>query len=76
MPIFEYRCADCDTKFEALVMGSAAEPESCDCGSGAIEKMYSSFSAHAPNGAPEACATPAECRSDMGGCMGGMCGMN
>ena len=67
MPIFEYRCADCNATFEVLIMGSAAEPESCGCGSGATEKVYSAFSAHAPNNAPEACVSPAECRSGMGG---------
>ena len=69
MPIFEYRCADCGAASEVLIMGSAAEPESCGCGSGAAEKAYSAFSAHAPNGAPEACVSPVERRS-------GMCGMN
>ena len=65
MPIFEYCCVDCDAAFEVLVMGSAAEQESCGCGSGATEKVYSAFSARAPNGAPEACALPAERRSGM-----------
>ena len=72
MPIFEYHCDDCDTKFEALIMGSAAEPEICDCGSGAIEKVYSSFAAKTGGSVPDACGSPAECRTDMGG----MCGMN
>jgi putative FmdB family regulatory protein len=76
MPIFEYHCNDCDTKFETLVMGSSAEPENCDCGSGAIEKVYSSFAAKTGGSASDACATPAECRTDIGGCTGGMCGMN
>ena len=76
MPIFEYHCNDCDTKFEALVMGSTPEPENCDCGSDAIEKVYSSFAAKTGGSVPDACSSPAACRTDVGGCMGGMCGMN
>ncbi len=76
MPIYEYKCEDCDTRFEALVMGSAAEPESCDCGSHSIAKVYSRFSAKSANGSPEACATPAAERCGGPACMGGMCGMN
>ena len=76
MPIFEYQCGQCDTRFEALVMGSNPEPTSCDCGSESIERVYSTFSAQSGNGMPEACATPAEQRCDGPACMAGMCGMN
>ncbi|MDE0101658.1 MAG: zinc ribbon domain-containing protein [Bryobacterales bacterium] len=76
MPIYEYKCDDCDTLFEALVMGSAAEPDTCDCGSGAIEKVYSRFAAGSSEPSPDACATPAAERCGAPACMGGMCGMN
>lgn len=76
MPIYEYVCDDCDTRFESLVMGSAPEPDACDCGSSSIERVYSTFSAQSGSPVPDACPTPAEARCDAPACMGGMCGMN
>ncbi len=73
MPIYEYQCGECDTRFEALVMSSTAEPDQCDCGSPSIEKVYSTFSAQSSNAMPDACATPAEGRCGTPACMGGMC---
>ena len=76
MPIYEYECDDCETRFETLVMGSAPEPDRCNCGSDSIERVYSTFSAQSGNATPEACATPAETRCGAPACMNGMCGMN
>lgn len=76
MPIYEYQCEDCETRFEVLVMGSGSEPDRCDCGSPSIEKVYSTFSAQSASAAPEACVSPAENRCGQPACMGGMCGMN
>lgn len=76
MPIYEYQCSDCDTRFEALVMGASAEPDECSCGSPSIEKVYSTFSAQSASSAPEPCAAPAEGDCGAPACMGGMCGMN
>lgn len=45
MPVYEYRCADCGKKFQALV-GVVAEPsdEKCPhCGSGNTTKLISRF---------------------------------
>ena len=30
MPLFEYHCKERDFRFEALIMGSALEPDDCD----------------------------------------------
>ncbi|MXY70027.1 MAG: zinc ribbon domain-containing protein [Acidobacteriia bacterium] len=76
MPIYEYQCGDCDSRFEALVMGSAPEPDSCECGSNSIERVYSTFSASSGNSPAEACPTPAEQRCGGPSCMDGMCGMH
>lgn len=76
MPIYEYECGDCDIRFEALVMGSAPEPDSCSCGSSSIQRVYSRFSAQSGTVAAEECATPAEQRCGGPACMNGMCGMN
>ncbi len=76
MPIYEYKCDDCDTRFEALVMGSAPEPDRCSCGSPSIEKVYSRFAAQSSSAESEACTTPGEGACGMPACMGGMCAMN
>ena len=67
MPIFEYRCEDCGTKFEKLVRRSAesAELKCPDCGAAHLKQEFSTFSAHA-NGSPQAQPMP-------GGCPAGMC---
>ncbi|MFN7925767.1 MAG: zinc ribbon domain-containing protein [Bryobacteraceae bacterium] len=66
MPIFEYRCSDCGTKFEKLMRSSAAEgPECPSCGESHVTKELSTFAAHAAAGKA---AAPAP-----GGCPAGMC---
>ena len=75
MPIFEYRCQDCGTKFEKLVRRSTevAELECPSCGKQHLEQELSTFAAHA-NGSPKSSAAPV-CPS--GRCSNpGMCGMN
>ncbi|HEX4165610.1 MAG TPA: zinc ribbon domain-containing protein [Bryobacteraceae bacterium] len=78
MPIFEYSCDDCGSKFEKLVRRSAdAEAVRCpSCGQDHLTTQYSTFAAHA---ASASMATPNECGSGMCGsgfCGGGTCGMN
>ena len=44
MPIFEYRCKECDREFEALVLGR--EKARCpSCESGKLERLLSTFAA-------------------------------
>ena len=80
MPIFEYSCDDCGTKFEKLVRRSAdAEAVRCPgCGQDHLTTEYSRFAAR--SGAAKSAAEPgAGCGSGMCGadmCQGGMCGMN
>ena len=52
MPIFEYRCAKCQSDFEQLVLGPKAESAiACPtCGSRDVEKLYSSFFGHTRTG--------------------------
>jgi len=69
MPIFEYKCDSCGTKFEKLVRrsddrGSLSCPE---CGEQHLSQQMSTFAARA-NGAPAASS------SEMPSCPGGMCG--
>jgi putative FmdB family regulatory protein len=73
MPIYEYRCEDCGTKFEKLVRRTAAASEvACpSCGQNHLKQELSTFAAHA-NGKPtEAPVCPSgQCSNP------GMCGMN
>lgn len=80
MPIFEYACDDCGTKFEKLVRRSAeADAVHCpSCGQDHLTTQYSTFAARSGGSKSSAEAAPA-CGSGMCGtdfCGGGMCGMN
>ena len=76
MPIYEYRCEDCGTKFEKLVRGSAgaAAIECPSCGQKHLKQELSTFAAHATglNAAeppkPPSCPNAGQCGN------AGMCG--
>jgi putative FmdB family regulatory protein len=69
MPIFEYLCEDCGTKFEKLVRNGGASELACpSCGDKHLAQQYSSFAAHA-NGASKGAAAEAS----FGSCPSGMC---
>lgn len=42
MPIFEYRCAACDSRFELLIRGSMV-PACPSCGATSLERILSMF---------------------------------
>lgn len=52
MPIYEYRCEECDHRFEILQrLGQDAGGLSCPgCGAARLEKMFSTFAASATQG--------------------------
>lgn len=67
MPIFEYRCQDCGTRFEKLVRSSDANgPECPSCGASRLNQELSTFAAHGGGARPEM-------RTGGGGCPAGMC---
>ena len=79
MPIFEYTCDDCGTKFEKLVRTSsgASDTECPSCGQQHLTKDYSTFAARA-NGSSHESPAPA-CGAGMcqnGFCGSGACGMD
>jgi putative FmdB family regulatory protein len=44
MPIYEYRCASCDDRFEELVSASATSAPPCpNCGASGAERLFSTF---------------------------------
>jgi len=75
MPIYEYRCEDCGSKFEKLVRRAAdADALECpSCGQRHLKQELSTFAAHSNGGTKPA---------PMPSCPGGrcsnpsMCGMN
>ena len=65
MPIFEYLCDDCGTKFEKLVRRMDEKILCPQCGESHLTTQFSTFSAHANGKSTEA--------PSFGGCPGGMC---
>jgi putative FmdB family regulatory protein len=66
MPIHEYLCDDCGSKFEKLVRSSqaSAEVECPSCGEAHVTQQLSTFAAHASGSSRDA----------MPSCPSGMCG--
>ena len=65
MPIFEYSCEDCGTKFEKLVRRNGDEVLCPSCGQKHLKTELSTFAAHATSGTTRS--------SEMPQCPGGMC---
>jgi putative FmdB family regulatory protein len=74
MPIYEYLCDDCGTKFEKLVRNAAAssDVECPSCGEAHVSEQLSTFATHANGTAREAAPS---CGSGMCGTPG-FCGRN
>jgi putative FmdB family regulatory protein len=73
MPIYEYRCGKCETRFEKLVRASDSGEIVCpSCGEKHPELQLSTFAAHSGTAQSDGPACPS------GGCCpnAGMCGMN
>jgi putative FmdB family regulatory protein len=69
MPIFNYRCSDCDNEFEILSMPGDSEVECSNCGGKNLKKIFSSFDFNMKES-----AAGGNCPS--GGCQNGSCGLN
>lgn len=84
MPIFEYKCVDCNNKFEILHKSSVKEQDIVcpDCNSSNNKKLFSAFSASvnstgsisADSCSAGNCGIPES--TDMGGCASGLCNLN
>ena len=76
MPLYEYYCSACNTKFDALrPMAQADAPIKCEqCDSQRTARVLSMFFA-VGGGDSSSSLSPAEMRSDSGGgcCSGGHC---
>ncbi len=75
MPIYEYKCEDCGSRFEKLVRrtSDAAELECPSCGQKHLRQELSTFAAQVSNGRSvdvPMCPSGGPCRTP------GACGMN
>ena len=81
MPIFEYKCNDCETKFDFLhkSINNIIEVNCPVCNSEDNKKLLSSFSTlmGSSSNSTLGCADGScEIPAPMGGCASGMCGLN
>lgn len=74
MPVYEYLCKHCATKFEELVFAGETAPERCPhCGAEKVSRLLSTFAA-ASEGGGKSSPAPADYSSANGhGCGGGSC---
>lgn len=81
MPLFEYKCSECESQFEILTKSSNDNDISCpECNSTKVKKLFSAFSATtgSVSYSDSSCST-GNCNVDVpnvGGCSSGMCGIN
>lgn len=71
MPVYEYVCKECNTRFDTLVRSSEAERASCtSCSSTNVRRLMSSFAM--VGGFDDSYV--ASDAGNGGGCCGGSCG--
>ena len=77
MPVFEYKCTTCNSKFEVLHKSSLKQEDvTCpECSSKEIKKLFSTFSASIPSQTNNNVCNPENCgMPSVGcGCSGGCC---
>jgi len=79
MPIYEFRCAECERSFEALVRAGDDGVRCPKCNGAKLSRELSTFAARtaASNGAAlaaEAIEASSRTGGNGGGCCGGSCG--
>lgn len=65
MPLFEFRCKQCDMEFEELCLSNRdVEQVSCpECQSGDVTKLLSVFGIHSRGGNSKSLSNGSKCRS-------------
>lgn len=66
MPIYEYRCEDCDKPFEKLVRAFREEVACPGCGSASVERLLSTFAMSGLSSSPP--TSGGGCGCGRGGC--------
>ena len=75
MPIYEYRCEPCESTFETLVRTDRDVPHCPSCGGIDLAKQFSVPAAAKTSGSSSLPMSDSGPMCGMGGCGGGMCGM-
>jgi len=77
MPVFEYACIECGTRYEVFHKGRevVADIFCPACSSVKYKKLFSVPSVSVSNSSSDRCGD-GSCDSADGGCCGGMCGMD
>jgi len=73
MPIYEYKCDDCDGGFEKLVFGSET-PDCPSCGGKKVKKLMSACGFLSKGAGGEVTASTATAAPSCGGCSATSCG--
>ena len=68
MPIYDYKCSDCNKEFEVFVKNDGKTAECTECGSKNIKRVYSSFDFNLNNKSESSCPT-------INSCANGSCGL-
>jgi putative FmdB family regulatory protein len=72
MPIYEYICERCKTRYERVVLSKNGTPECPECGSRKAVVQFSVFATHSGNGgkaaARETAAPASSCGCTARGC--------
>jgi putative FmdB family regulatory protein len=80
MPVYEYKCSECNNKFEVLHKSSTIlEEVHCPaCDSKNNKKLFSSFSSKTSNeiNHSDGVCQNGSCGLPYNGCSSGMCGLN
>jgi putative FmdB family regulatory protein len=78
MPLFEYRCSDCDSKFEILhkSQNNDYKVECPECKSAEVKKLISSFSTSGLQQNYNSSVSDDSCDTGTCGCSSGFCGLN
>ena len=79
MPLYEYKCSNCNTKFEVLHKSATQTSEvTCpSCNSVQIKKLFSAFSSNVSSNSHSTneCSS-GQCQIPSSGCSTGVCGLN
>ena len=74
MPLFRYKCKDCDFEFELLLARFDSPAECPECGSENLEKQLNKIAAIV-SGSKTSCALQSKCPSSGASCCNsGCCG--
>lgn len=75
MPLYEYRCPECDTTFDARrPMAEASDPIDCPNGHVGSRRLLSVFASTGSASSASSASAPPATRPMGHGCGGGMCG--